>query len=64
MQPGTTIVMTKYAALEGTTILAEDFPDRTTSVSAELKQAARTPTGSLSIVAESKIAMPRRGRDA
>ena len=57
MQPGDEIVMTKYAALEGTTILAEDFPDRTTSVSAELKQAARTLTGSLSIVAESKIAM-------
>jgi len=57
MQPGDEIVMTKYAALEGTTILAEDFPDRTTSVSPELKQAARTLTGSLSIVAESKIAM-------
>jgi hydrogenase maturation factor len=57
MQPGDEIVMTKYAALEGTTILAEDFPDRTTSVSAELKQAARILTDSLSIVAESKIAM-------
>lgn len=57
MQPGDEIVMTKYAALEGTTILAEDFADRTTSVSAELKQVARALTGSLSIVAESKIAM-------
>ena len=57
MQPGDEIVMTKYAALEGTTILAEDFADRTMSVSAELKQAARALTGSLSIVAESKIAM-------
>lgn len=57
MQPGDEIVMTKYAALEGTTILAEDFADRTMSVSVELKQAARALTGSLSIVAESKIAM-------
>ncbi len=57
MQPGDEIVMTKYAALEGTTILAEDFADRTTSVPPELKQAARALTGSLSIVAESKIAM-------
>lgn len=57
MQPGDEIVMTKYAAVEGTTILAEDFADRLSFVSAELLKSARTLTGSLSIVAESKIAM-------
>ena len=57
MRPGDEIVMTKYAAVEGTTILAEDFADRIRSVPAELIKAARTLTGSLSIVAESKIAM-------
>ena len=57
MRPGDEIVMTKYAAVEGTTILAEDFAERLHSVPAELMQAARTLSGSLSIVAESKIAM-------
>lgn len=57
MRPGDEIVMTKYAAVEGTTILAEDFAERLHCVPAELMQAARTLSGSLSIVAESKIAM-------
>ena len=57
MRPGDEIVMTKYSAVEGTTILAEDFTDRLSSVPAELLQSARKLTGSLSIVAESRIAM-------
>ncbi|HWQ97597.1 MAG TPA: AIR synthase family protein [Clostridia bacterium] len=57
MRPGDEIVMTKYAAVEGTTILAEDFADRLSSIPVELLQSARTLTGSLSIVAESRIAM-------
>ena len=57
MRPGDDIVMTKYAAVEGTTILAEDFPDRVSAVSPELLNAARALSGQLSIVPESKIAM-------
>lgn len=57
MRPGDDIVMTKWAAVEGTTILAEDFADRLASVPAELLDAARSLTGKLSIVAESRIAM-------
>ncbi len=57
MRPGDEIVMTKYAAVEGTTILAEDFADRLSSVPAELLRSARALTGQLSIVLESKIAM-------
>lgn len=57
MRPGDKIVMTKYAAVEGTTILAEDFADRLSSVPEELLRSARALAGQLSIVAESKIAM-------
>ena len=57
MHPGDDIVMTKYAAVEGTTILAEDFIERLSSVPASLIQAARSLSGQLSIVPESKIAM-------
>ena len=57
MRPGDDIVMTKYAAVEGTTILAEDFAGRLSSVPAELLRAARALSGQLSIVPESRIAM-------
>ena len=57
MRPDDEIVMTKWAALEGTTILAEDFASRLTAVPVDLLHAARTLTGFLSIVTESKIAM-------
>ncbi len=57
MRPGDEIVMTKWAAVEGTTILAEDFASRLSSVPASLLDAARSLTGQLSVVAESKIAM-------
>lgn len=57
MRPDDEIVMTKWAALEGTTILAEDFASRLTAVPVDLLHAARTLTGFLSIVTESKVAM-------
>mgnify|MGYP000904638087 CR=1 FL=1 len=57
MRPADDIVMTKYAAVEGTTILAEDFIDHLSSVPTELLTAARALSGQLSIVAESSIAM-------
>ncbi len=57
MRPGDDIVMTKWAAVEGTTILAEDFVHRLYSVPAALLSSAKALSGQLSIVAESKIAM-------
>lgn len=57
MRPGDEIVMTKWAAVEGTTILAEDFASRLSSVPAPLLDTAHSLTGQLSVVAESKIAM-------
>lgn len=57
MHPGDEIVMSKWAALEGTTILAEDFADRLSSVPMDLLQSARSLAGQLSIVPESKIAV-------
>lgn len=57
MRPGDEIVMTKWAAVEGTSILVEDFADRLSSLPANLLLAARAMAGQLSIVPESKIAM-------
>ena len=57
MRPGDEIVMTKWAALEGTTILAEDFADRLSLIPTLLLQSARALAGQLSIVPESKIAV-------
>lgn len=57
MRPGDDIVMTKWAAVEGTTILAEDFAERLGSVSASVLDTARSLAGKLSIVPESRIAM-------
>ena len=57
MRPGDEIVMTKWAALEGTTILAEDFADRLSSLPDSVLSAARSMAGQLSIVPESRIAM-------
>lgn len=57
MRPGDEIVMTKWAALEGTSILAEDYEDRLASVPASLLDKARSLSGSLSIVPESRIAL-------
>ena len=57
MRPGDDIVMTKWAAVEGTSILAEDFDSRLTELPEPLLASARAFSGLLSIVAESKIAM-------
>ena len=56
MRPGDEIVMTKWAAVEGTSILAEDFADRLTELPDALLASARNFASQLSIVAESKIA--------
>ena len=57
MRIGDEIVMTKWAAVEGTSILAEDFKERLNSVPASLLESARSLSGQLSIVPESRIAM-------
>ena len=57
MRVGDEIVMTKWAAVEGTSILAEDFKERLNSVPASLLESARALSGQLSIVPESRIAM-------
>lgn len=57
MRSGDDIVMTKWAALEGTSILAEDFSDRLSGVPEDLLAAARSLSGYLSIVPESKTAI-------
>ncbi len=57
MKPGDEIVMTKSAAIEGTTILAEDFPHLLAAVPAKTLENARAFSGKLSIVPESAIAM-------
>ena len=57
MKPGDDIVMTKSAAIEGTSILAEDFSHLFSGVPAETLESARAFCGKLSIVQESAIAM-------
>lgn len=57
MRPGDEIVMTKWAAVEGTSILSEDYSDRLSALPESLLDSARAFSSQLSIVAESKIAM-------
>ncbi|MPN21474.1 Carbamoyl dehydratase HypE [bioreactor metagenome] len=57
MRPGDAIVLTKWAAIEGTTILAEDFASRLSVLPESTLAAARAMAGQLSIVPESRIAM-------
>ena len=57
MRPGDDIVLTKWAAIEGTTILVEDFSDRLSTLSESVLAAARALAGQLSIVPESRVAM-------
>lgn len=57
MRPGDEIVMTKWAAVEGTSILAEDFAERLSELPEAMLASARACSGQLSIVAESRIAM-------
>ena len=57
MRPGDEIVMTKWAAVEGTSILAEDFADRLSHLPKALLEAGASLSDHLSIVNESRIAM-------
>ena len=57
MRPGDGIVMTKWAAVEGTSIVVEDFADRLSGLPASVIASASSLCGQLSIVPESRIAM-------
>ena len=57
MRPGDDIVMTKWAAVEGTSILAEDFAARLAALPEDLLASARAFSKQLSIVPESRIAV-------
>ena len=57
MRPGDDIVLTKWAAIEGTTILVEDFADRLSALPESVLSVARAMAGQLSIVPESRVAM-------
>lgn len=57
MRAGDYVVMTKHAALEGTSILADDFADRLTGLPADVLESARDLNRFLSVVPESRIAM-------
>ena len=56
-EPGDAIVMTKWAGLEGTMLLATDFADRLTDVPASLLASAQGFSQYLSVVPESRIAL-------
>lgn len=55
--PGDDVVMTKYAGLEGTTILAGEYADRLRALPEGMLDEALALTGCLSVVPESKIAL-------
>ncbi len=57
LSAGDHIVMTKWAGLEGTSILAEDFVDRLGALPSALLERARLLNKTLSVVPESRIAM-------
>lgn len=57
MRAGNDIVMTKYAGLEGTTILAADYAERLCALSAQELCEAHALREQLSVVPESRIAM-------
>ena len=57
MKPGDEIVLTKSAAVEGTAILAEDFAHLLGGVSEETLERARSFSGRLSVVPESRLAL-------
>jgi hydrogenase maturation factor len=57
MRPGDDVVLTKSAAVEGTSIIAEDFSQLLSGVDAETIECARNFSGLLSVVPESKIAL-------
>ena len=62
-QPGDAIVMTKWAGLEGTLLLATDFADRLEELPASLLASAQGFSRYLSVVPESRVAM-RHGAHA
>jgi len=57
MRPGDEIVQTKSAAVEGTAILAEDYPQLLGEIPAETLERARSFSGKLSVIPESRLAM-------
>ncbi len=57
MRAGDDIVLTKYAGLEGTAILASDFATRLSALPAETLASARALAARLSVVPESRVAM-------
>ena len=63
LQPGDALVMTKWAGLEGTTILAEDYADRLAALPKETLERARELTKYLSVVPESRVAMQMGATD-
>jgi hydrogenase maturation factor len=62
-KPGDEIVMTKWAGLEGTMLIAADRADRLSDLPAETIERARALSHHLSVVPESRIAM-RHGAHA
>lgn len=62
-KPGDEIVMTKWAGLEGTMLIAADRADRLSDLPAETIERARALSQHLSVVPESRIAM-RHGAHA
>ncbi len=57
MRAGNALVLTKWAGLEGTTILAEDYAARLTALPQSLLAEARSLSAHLSVVKESRVAM-------
>jgi len=57
MRPGDDVVLTKSAAIEGTSIIAKDFSHLLSGVDAETIERAPNFSGLLSVVPESKIAL-------
>lgn len=62
-KPGDDIVMTKWAGLEGTMLIAADHADRLSALPAETIERAKALSEYLSVVPESRIAM-RHGAHA
>ncbi len=56
-KPGDEIVMTKWAGLEGTMLIASDHADRLSDLSADTIERARSLSQHLSVVPESRVAL-------
>lgn len=57
IRPGNDIVMTKWAGLEGTMLIADSFPERLSQLDAETLKIVEAFSSLLSVVPESRIAM-------